>query len=88
MNKLQLFSLVGSISLILPSCMTTYDRNGQPVQSVDPGLATVAIVGAGLLGAALASDNHHEDHYSSHQDYYYQPEPCYTEQGHGGHGHY
>ena len=50
MNKLQILSLVAATSLLLPRCMTTYDRNGQPVHSVDPGLAVVGIGGAGLIG--------------------------------------
>ena len=50
MNKLQIFSLVAATSLALPSCMTSYDRNGQPVHSVDPGLAVVGSVGTGLIG--------------------------------------
>ncbi|MFT5882388.1 MAG: hypothetical protein ACI9FG_000891 [Crocinitomicaceae bacterium] len=83
MKKLQLFSLVVATSLALPSCMTTYDRNGRPVQSVDPALAVVGIIGAGLIGAAIASDN--DDHYdnrrgyhNSHHGYQYQPRPCRT----------
>jgi len=84
MKKLQLFSLVAAISLALPSCMTTYDRNGHPVQSVDPGLAAVGIIGAGLLGAAIANNNNdHGGYHNGRHDYHYQPAPCRT--GHGGH---
>ena len=53
------------------SCMTTYDAQGRPVQSVDPGTAAAGAVAAGALGYALANDNH--GHY--HRPYY----------GHGGH---
>jgi hypothetical protein len=42
------------------SCMTTYDANGRPVQSVDPGLAVAGVAAAGLLGYALNDrDDHH-----------------------------
>ena len=84
MNKLQLFSLVAATSLALPSCMTTYDRNGQPVQSVDPGLAVVGIVGAGLIGAAIASNNNNDRGYHGSRHDYYQPAPCHSGGGHGG----
>ena len=46
------------------SCMTTYDAYGRPVQSVDPAAATAGVVAAGLLGYALADDNH--NHYNNH----------------------
>ena len=53
------------------SCMTTYDAQGRPVQSVDPGLAVAGVAAAGLVGYAAGS-NHHNRHYN---DGYY---------GHGG----
>ena len=59
-----LIALLAASSLVLPSCMTTYDASGRPVQSVDPGLAAVGIIGAGLVGAAIASDNNHDRHRS------------------------
>lgn len=93
MNKFQLFSLVAFTSLALPSCMTTYDRSGRPVQSIDPGLAAVGIIGAGLLGAAIASNNddnnndrsYHRPHRDYRRDYHHKPAPCHTSRGHGGH---
>lgn len=46
------------------SCMTTYDAQGRPVQSVDPGMAVAGAAAAGVLGYALANDNdHHHNHY-------------------------
>lgn len=45
------------------SCMTTYDAYGRPVQSVDPGMAMAGVAAAGLIGYALADDNHHDNHY-------------------------
>lgn len=43
------------------SCMTTYDAQGRPVQSVDPGLAVAGVAAAGLIG--YAAGNNHHDHY-------------------------
>ncbi|MFC5050616.1 hypothetical protein ACFPK9_08325 [Rubritalea spongiae] len=75
-----LILLAGSC-FALQSCMTTYDANGRPVQSVDPGLAAVGIVGAGLIGAAIASDNN--DHHHSKP----KPRPPHRDRDHhGGHG--
>ncbi|MES2474232.1 MAG: hypothetical protein V4640_00535 [Verrucomicrobiota bacterium] len=45
------------------SCMTTYDANGNPVQSVDPGAAAAGAVAAGVLGYAIANNHNHHDHY-------------------------
>jgi hypothetical protein len=55
------------------SCMTTYDAYGNPVQSVDPAAATAGVVAAGLLGYALADDNHghHNNHYYHGGGHYY-----------------
>ena len=50
------------------SCMTTYDANGNPVQSVDPALAVAGVAAAGLIGYAAANDNHNNN-------YYYGPPP-------------
>ncbi|MCF7675714.1 MAG: hypothetical protein K9N23_17435 [Akkermansiaceae bacterium] len=44
------------------SCMTTYDAQGRPVQSVDPGLAVAGVAAAGLIGYA-AGNNHNGHHY-------------------------
>jgi hypothetical protein len=38
------------------SCTTTYDAYGRPVQSVDPGTATLGIAAAGLAGYAIGND--------------------------------
>lgn len=47
--------------------MTTYDANGRPVQSVDPGLAVAGVAAAGILGYAAAKNN---DHHRSNRGYY------------------
>ena len=60
------------------SCMTTYDANGNPVQSVDPGLAVAGVAAAGLIGYAAGNDNHH------HDNYYYGAPPRYYGGGYYG----
>ena len=60
------------------SCMTTYDANGNPVQSVDPGLAVAGVAAAGLIGYAAGNDNHN--------NYYYGPPPRYYGGYYGGYG--
>ncbi len=47
-------------------CMTTYDAQGRPVQSVDPGMAVAGAAAAGLAGYAIANRN---DHRHSHHYY-------------------
>ena len=51
-----------SIVLATVSCTTTYDAQGNPVQSVDPGTAAAGMVAAGVLGAAI-SNNNNDNHY-------------------------
>lgn len=64
---LLLFSLFGASV----SCTTTYDQTGRPVKSVDPGLATVGIVTAALIGYALANDSDdRDDHYDHGYNYH------------------
>jgi hypothetical protein len=58
------------------SCMTTYDANGRPVQSVDPGLAVAGIAAAGLIGYAAGNDRGHYHH------------PGYYGRGYYGSGYY
>ncbi|MEN9975727.1 MAG: hypothetical protein RLZZ282_1733 [Verrucomicrobiota bacterium] len=48
------------------SCMTTYDANGRPVQSVDPAVAVAGAAAAGIAGYAIANSNDHH-----HKGYYY-----------------
>jgi hypothetical protein len=56
------------------SCMQTYDAQGRPMQTVDPGVAVAGAAAAGLVGYAIANDNNHH-----HNNYYY---------GHGGYYHH
>jgi hypothetical protein len=48
------------------SCMTTYDANGRPMQTVDPGLAVAGVAAAGLLGYAAANNHHHHHHHGGY----------------------
>lgn len=66
------FLLVGLLATSV-SCMTTYDRAGRPVQSVDPGIAAVGVAAAGVIGYALANDNDHRHHHH----YRHAPRPRY-----------
>lgn len=58
------------VPVLATSCMTTYDANGNPVQSVDPGVAVAGIAAAAIVGAAVAS-NHNDNHYYYGQPYGY-----------------
>lgn len=62
--------------LTLNSCMTTYDANGNPVQSVSPEGAAAIAVGAAVVGYALSQDNDHH-HYHGGGYGYYRPRRCY-----------
>ena len=61
---LVLFLAVSSVS-----CVTTYDRSGRPVQTVDPGAAAVGVVAAGVIGYALANDDDDKKRYGHHGHY-------------------
>lgn len=67
------------VALAGSSCTTTYDYYGRPVQSVDPGVALAGVAAAGLIGYALADDNH--GHHHGHR-----PPPCGPRRGYGGYG--
>ncbi|MEO5917744.1 MAG: hypothetical protein ABIS50_26165 [Luteolibacter sp.] len=66
---------VASFSLLLAgvcssvSCMTTYDVNGRPMQTVDPALAVAGVAAAGLVAYA-AANNHHDHYYYGGPGYY------------------
>jgi hypothetical protein len=69
------------------SCMTTYDAQGRPVQSVDPGVALAGAAAAGIAGYAIANNNNHY-----HNGYYYgghyHSRPYYGHRGHYYKDHY
>ena len=54
------------------SCMTAYDAQGRPIQTVDPGMAVAGAAAAGLVGYAIANNNDHYYHhgYYGHGGYY------------------
>ena len=60
--------LLALASLAMPSCMTTYDYYGNPVQTVDPSVAVAGVAAAGVLGYALANDH---NRYSCYGGGYY-----------------
>ena len=73
--KSALFQLPLWVALVIclgsaTSCMTTYDANGNPVQSVDPGLAVAGVAAAGLIGYAAGNNNDHHDYYYGGPRYY------------------
>lgn len=41
------------------SCQTYYDKDGNPVQAVDPAAATALTAAGVLAGAAIANSNDH-----------------------------
>lgn len=57
--KLAAFALA---PMLATSCMTTYDAYGQPVQSVDPGVAAAGIAAAAVIGYA-AANNRNNNYY-------------------------
>jgi hypothetical protein len=54
------------------SCMTTYDSQGNALQTVDPAVAIAGAAAAGLVGYAITNDNggHHNHHYHGGGGYY------------------
>lgn len=68
---------VAAAALVTTSCMTTYDPYGRPVQSVDPGVALAGVAAAGLVGYALAEDNHHDYYRGGHGGHYRGYHPHY-----------
>jgi len=59
-NKFTSFKIVASAiiaSLLLSNCVTTYDAQGVPVQTVDPGAAVVGAVAVGAIAYAVGQNN-------------------------------
>lgn len=67
--------------LPLASCMTTYDANGRPVQTVDPGAAAVGVLAAGAVGYAIGQNNEPRYYYPR----YHHPRGYYYRGGHHHH---
>lgn len=70
-GKTTLVAGLAAAAAFSSSCMTTYDAHGNPVQSVDPGLAIAGAAAAGLAGAAIASHGHHHHGHSYYSGGYY-----------------
>ena len=51
------------VPLLATSCMTTYDANGRPVQSVDPAAAAVGVAAAAAIGYAVANNRNDKNYY-------------------------
>ena len=66
-QKLLAAGLALGLCLAGTSCMTTYDAQGRPVESVSPEGAALGAVAAGLIGYAIADDK--RDNYR-HRGYY------------------
>jgi len=75
------WSLVAALGFSSVSCMTTYDTNGRAMQTVDPAVAIAGVAAAGLIGYAIANDNHGSNHYYGGGGYY--SDPC-DDYGYGG----
>lgn len=64
--------LAAGMTLLGTSCMTTYDAQGRPVQSVTPEGAAMGVAAAALIGYAAGKDRH-DDRYRYHRGYGYSP---------------
>ena len=71
------FATLAALIFSNVSCMTTYDANGRPMQTVDPVVAVAGVAAAGLIGYAVA--NNHSGHRGYHRNHYYGDyyDPCY-----------
>lgn len=52
-----------AMAILSTSCMTTYDAQGRPVQSMDPGAAAATAVAAGAVGYAIGQNNSNRNYY-------------------------
>lgn len=67
-NHLTKLAALALVPLMATSCMTTYDAQGNQVQSIDPGAAAVGVAAAAVLGYAVANNRSNKYYYS--QPYY------------------
>jgi hypothetical protein len=75
-----LAAVILTVATFTTSCMTTYDAQGRPVQSVDPGAAAATAIAAGAVGYAIGQNNddrnyyygggHRRPHYHGRRGYY------------------
>lgn len=75
LTKLAAFTLV---PILATSCMTTYDAQGNPVQSVDPGVAAAGVAAAAVIGYAVANNRSNKYYYQQPYGYHggHRPRPC------------
>jgi hypothetical protein len=73
---------IGMILLMGVSCTTSYDAYGRPMQTVDPGLATLGVVAAGVAGYALANRGGNRG-YRNHNRHYNHPQQRYHRSNRG-----
>lgn len=48
------------------SCMTTYDRDGRPMQTVDPAVAVAGAAAAGLIAYSVAKNRNNQYNQYNH----------------------
>jgi len=62
--------------------MTTYDRDGRPMQTVDPAVAVAGAAAAGLVAYSIANNRNDRRHHYNHGHH------GYRQHGYGNyHGH-
>lgn len=67
MKKTITLILAGAVALVSTNCTTTYDANGNPRQSVDPGTAVAGAAAAGVLGYAIANNRDNDNNHYYHR---------------------
>lgn len=83
-HRFLLFSTLVAMMVSSIGCMTTYDVDGRPVQSVDPMVAVAGAAAAGLAGYAIANSRNDRYCYPS----YYAPRYSYGGYSYGRYGGY
>jgi len=61
--------------MLLANCVTTYDRYGRPVQTVDPVAATIGAVAIGAVAYNAGQNN--SNYNSNYRSNYYSSKRCY-----------
>ena len=59
-------------ALLLSNCVTSYDRQGRPIQTVDPAAAAIGAAAIGVIAYSAGKNNssHHHGHYGYHRSYH------------------
>lgn len=73
-NSLWLKPMVIAVisAILLSSCVTSYDRSGRPIQTLDPAAAAVGavLIGAVAYSAGKNNDHHHRHGYHRRHNYH------------------